>query len=197
MSFSQTPPDDADDGDRATVEQVTLTRKEYELLKTDASSAREVEDARVNQEESLLKEIEVRETKFATLEKRFRETLRERELATALAGKPIVPGAATQLIKLWRDDFEVYEERGEYRVSLNDGRNVAKTVADRLASPEFAHFCLPASRGGSPTADSTKTVSSTTINASPKTLGETIVAQWRDLAVRSKDSTRPFGLGRR
>ena len=81
--------------------------------------------------------------------------VRDRELATALAGKPLVAGAAAQLIRLWRDDFDVYEEDGRYKVAARDGRTVARSVADWLASPEYSHFCLPSSRGGTGARDRT------------------------------------------
>ncbi len=197
LSPSPTHSDEVSIESESAIERVSLTLAEYEVLKARASSSVELSPPPKFEEEALRGELELREARLATLEKRFRETLRERELATALAGKPLVPGAATQLIKLWQDDFDVYEERGEYRVSSNDGRNVTKAVADRLASPEFAHFCLPASRGGSPSAESTKVISSSGSTTPPKTLGEAILAQWRDLAGRSKDVSAPFGLGRR
>lgn len=178
-------------------ERVSLSREEYEELKASASRSNNGSPIPQFEEEALRNELALRETRVVALEKKFRETLRDRELATALAGRPLVPGAATQLIKLWQDDFDVYEERGEYRVSSNDGRNVAKAVADRLASSEFAHFCLPVSRGGSPSAEATNIVSASSPNGNPKTLGEAILAQWRDSARRPKDVSAPFGLARR
>jgi hypothetical protein len=197
MSSSETSFDEPNPQDIVGSGDITLTREEYESLKQHASEGRQIETARVSQEEALRNELALRETKVASLETRFRETLRERELATALAGRPLVAGAATQLIKLWRDDFDVYEERGEYRVSSNDGRNVAKAVADRLASPEYAHFCLPTSRGGPPSGELARTATSSNPTASPKTLGEAILTQWRDMTTRSQQPSGPFGLGRR
>src|SRR5262245_47811792 len=39
-------------------------------------------------------------------ERALRAALQEKELATALAGRPLVPGGSDQLIRLWRDDFD-------------------------------------------------------------------------------------------
>ena len=65
-------------------------------------------------------------------------------LLTALAGRPLVAGATTQLLKLWRDDFDVIEEDGKHRVCLCDGLTIDQAVAERLASAEYEpHFCLP------------------------------------------------------
>jgi hypothetical protein len=145
----------------------------------------------------LMKEIAARDQRVAELERACRDALRDRELATALAGKPLVPGAATQLIKLWRDDFDVYDEGGEYRVSAREGRTVSQAVADRLASAEYAHFCLPSSRGGAGAQDANRPVA-TIANAAPKNLGEAVLMHWRkEAASRPGDPSKPIGLGRR
>ncbi len=136
-------------------EVVTIGRAELEELRALAQStarpgraAELVADA-ARREEGLARELAAHDRKVADLESAYRKALRDRELATALAGKPLVAGAATQLIRLWRDDLDVYEESGEYRVAARDGRAVAQWVADRLGNPDYAHFCLPPSRGGS------------------------------------------------
>ena len=41
-----------------------------------------------------------------------------------LAGKPIIAGSVTQLIKLWRDELDVYEDDGAIKVATRDGRTV-------------------------------------------------------------------------
>ena len=117
-----------------------------EAVEPDASRRRP--RATVRPRIGLAQELAARDRKVAELERAYRAALRDRELATALAGKPLVAGAAAQLIKLWRDDFDVYEEDGEYRVTARDGRAVDQAVAERLAGAEYAHFCLPSSRGG-------------------------------------------------
>src|SRR3954470_11845632 len=76
------------------------------------------------------REIAAFESKAAEWERAFKSALRDRELATALAGRPLVPGAVPQLIKLWRDEFDVHEDRGEFKVSARDGRGVGQAVAE-------------------------------------------------------------------
>jgi hypothetical protein len=131
------------------------------------------------------------------LERGFKAAVRDRELATALAGRPLVPGAAAQLIKLWRDDFDVFEEGGEYRVTSRDGRPVSKAVAERLADAEYAHFSPPSSRGGAAARGSGRT-SASGVPAAPKTLGEAALQRWREAAPsRADPASGPIGLRRR
>ena len=150
-----------------------------------------------DRETILMNEIAARDQRVAELERACRDALRDRELATALAGKPLVPGAATQLIKLWRDDFDVYDEGGEYRVTAREGRTVSQAVSDRLSSAEYAHFCLPSSRGGAGARDANRPVA-TIASAAPKNLGEAVLMHWRkEAASRPGDPAKPIGLGRR
>jgi hypothetical protein len=145
----------------------------------------------------LMREIAARDQRVAELERACRSAMRDRELATALAGKPLVPGAVAQLIKLWRDDFDVYEEGGEYRVTAREGRAVGQAVAERLSSPEYAHFCLPSSRGGAGARDANRPATAVAGNA-PRNLGEAVLVDWRKgAAARSSDLAKPIGLGRR
>jgi hypothetical protein len=143
------------------------------------------------------REIAAREQKAAELERAYKAALRDRELATALIGKPLVPGAASQLIKLWRDDFEVVDEDGEIQVVARDGRGVDQAVLDRLNGPEFAHFCLPSSRGGTGAKGQNRSASTAPPPAAPKTLGEAVLLNWRESAARPQASPTPAGWGRR
>jgi hypothetical protein len=142
-------------------------------------------------------EIAARDQKAADLERAYKAALRDRELATALVGKPLVAGAAAQLIKLWRDDFEVVDEDGEIRILARDGRGVEQAVAERLAGPEFAHFCLPSSRGGTGARGQNRSASSAPPPAGPRTLGEAVVMQWREASSRAEGPPSPAGWGRR
>jgi hypothetical protein len=168
-------------------EVVTISRSELEELRAQARKAtpsgRDEPTADAGRREmALAKELAVRDRKVADLESAYRKALRDRELATALAGRPLVAGAAGQLIKLWRDDFDVYEEAGEYKIAARDGRTVAQWVADRFSGPDYAHFCLPTSRGGSGAKGLSQTgVPGVTVPAA-KTLGEAIISQWRESA---------------
>ncbi len=137
------------------------------------------------------------DARLAAREKTLREAVRDRELATALAGRSLVPGAASQLIKLWRDDFDVFETDGELKVTSRDGRSVARAIADRLEDPEYAHFRPATSRGGVATRGTGRTQTPGTPIV-PRTLGEAVVQQWREGAANRADpASGPIGLRRR
>jgi hypothetical protein len=183
-------------------EVVTISRAELEELRSLARASRSIESAgdAARREESLARELAARDRRVADLESSYRKALRDRELATALAGKPLVAGAAGQLIALWRDDFDVYEESGEYKVAARDGRAVAQWVADRLKGDDHAHFCLPSSRGGSGAKGLSQSGASggAAPVAAAKTLGEAVISQWRESAgARVAPTTGLAGWGRR
>ena len=142
-------------------------------------------------------EESARSRRVEELERGFKSAVLDRELATALAGRPLVPGAAAQLIKLWRDEFDVYEEGGTFRVVARDGQPVAKAVAERLADAAYAHFSPPTSRGGA-AARGTGRTSVSGVPTAPRTLGEAALQRWREAAsVRADPSSGPIGLRRR
>ncbi len=118
--------------------------------------------------------------------------LKEKELATALTGRPIVPGAASQLVTLWRDELEVIDEGDQLRVVTREGKPVADAVSSWLARPEYAHFCRPSSRGGS--ANPARSTTASSVNRPPRTLGEATLIRWRELS--KADPMAPIGLGR-
>ncbi len=180
-------------------EVVTISRWELDALRAKASGAapRAVAEAPEPEAAAARVEEQGRDGKAADLEKAYRAAVRDRELATALAGRSLVPGAAAQLIKLWRDDFDVHEADGELRVTARDGRTVAKAVAERLGEAEFAHFCPPASRGGA-AAKAPNRPGSTGPATPPRNLGDAVLQHWRESAsARSDPSSRPIGLRRR
>jgi len=90
------------------------------------------------------------------------------------------PGRLGNLIKLWSDDFDVYEESGEYKVVSRDGRPVSQLGRERLGGPEFAHFCLPSSRGGSGARGLSQSGAAARVTPATLTLGEAIISQWRE-----------------
>lgn len=127
----------------------------------------------------------------------LRSAIRDREIASVLAGRPLVAGAAAQLLVLWRDRFDVREEEGVYRVESTDGRPLAESVERLLAAPEFAHFMRPATRGGNLPRGG-RTESPTGPDRGPRNLGEAVVLIWREAAGRSVSGVTPMGLrGRR
>lgn len=141
------------------------------------------------------RELSERERKAAEWERSYKGALRDLELATALAGRPLVPGAAAQLIKLWRDDFDVYEEQGALKVASRDGRPIGQAVAERLAAPEYAHFCQPTSRGGTAQPGAARPASAGPVDLTPRTLGEAAILRWREGAERQQaGAATPIGL---
>lgn len=127
----------------------------------------------------------------------YKAAVRDRELATALAGRPLVPGAAAQLVRLWRDDLDVIEEDGKVRVVARDGRPVQKAVSDWLSSPDFAHFRAPATRGGTRPPAEARGPANPSTAAEPRTLGENVLRQWRATVSGPTSPATPVGLGRR
>lgn len=127
----------------------------------------------------------------------YKAAVRDRELATALAGRPLVPGAASQLVRLWRDELDVIEEDGKVRVVARDGRPLQKAVADWISSPEFAHFRAPASRGGTRPPAEARGPANPSTPAGPRTLGENVLQQWRATSSGPTSPSTPVGLGRR
>jgi hypothetical protein len=203
-------PDIEPEGGSSTDEFVTISRAELDELKARAEAAppssgkpgetpsalEEFAGTLKAREAAHSREIAAREHKVVELERVYKAALRDRELATALVGKPLVPGAAAQLIKLWRDDFEVVDEDGEIRILARDGRGVDQAVADRLNGPDFAHFCLPSSRGGTGARGQNRSASAAPTPAPPKTLGEAVLQRWRESASRPQGPP-PTGWGRR
>jgi len=174
---------------------VTISKAELEELRTRADQVG-TSDLKAR-EAAHTREIAARDQKATELERAYKAAVRDRELATALVGKPLVPGAASQLIKLWRDDFEVIDEDGEIQVLAKDGRGVDQAVLDRLNGPEFAHFCLPSSRGGTSARGQNRSATTAPAPVAPRTLGEAVLRDWRESAARPQTPTTPSGWGRR
>ncbi|WZO98186.1 hypothetical protein EP7_005242 [Isosphaeraceae bacterium EP7] len=181
---------------------VTISRAELDALRLQAagppeeprpSRSREAEE----RTEALAAELAGMEKKASAWEQAFKGAMRDREVATALAGRPLVSGAVGQLLKLWRDDFEVFEREGRHEVVSRDGRPASDVVAERLKSSEYAHFALPSSRGGVGGRDVASPVPGAAARGtSPRTLGEAVVSQWRSMDRPDSGATGPVGLGR-
>lgn len=195
------------DGAPGDEEAVTISRAELAMLRAGAGALAEFDsklDAARAEWAAALRDRDVEhsrslaeaERKATTLERAYKSAVLDRELATALAGKPLVPGAAEQLIRLWRDAFEVVDDDGTIRVVSQEGRGVAQAVADRLAGPEFAHFCLPSSRGGAGSRGQNRGATPPAAPPAPRTLGEAIIHQWRASASPAA-APGPPGWGRR
>jgi hypothetical protein len=182
---------------------VTISRAELDALRglaaayeAEGSGPSRPDPEAAGEHSRLARELAARERRLAELERAFMAAVRDRELATALAGRPLVAGAAAQLIKLWRDDFDAYEEGGAYKVASKDGRPVSQVVGEWLGAPEFAHFCLPTSRGGTGARDVNKPAGAAAPPA-PRNLGEAVVNKWREeSAARPDNMFKPIGLRR-
>src|SRR4051812_2133076 len=102
-------PDDAHEGGSAAPDElVTISRWELEALRAQASgtTGRPAEEAPAAAPAPVPTPTHAREAvapdgRAAEIERLYRAAIRDRELATALAGRPLVPGAAGQLLKLW------------------------------------------------------------------------------------------------
>lgn len=142
-------------------------------------------------------ELDRRERRVSELEGALRTAMKDRELATALAGRSLVPGAATQLMKLWREELQVVEDETGCKVATVDGRSVSQAVSDWLSSQEYSHFCLPTSIGGSGSRDSVRPTERQAGTSTPKNLGEAVVMRWREeSASRTNNLLKPIGLRR-
>ena len=156
------------------------------------------DEARLQQlEASYAERLAEQARKSAEWERACKSAILDRELATALAGRPLVPGAATQLLKLWRDDFDVLGEADSGRVVARDGRTLSQVVAERLSSPEYAHFCQPTSRGGTATNGPGRFAGPGPDPTPPRNLGEVALRRWLEAATRPGDAVVPVGLSRR
>jgi len=191
-------------GSTSSEEVVAITRVELDRLRARAGESEdqpawraEVESRIAAQEAAHARELTARDRRVDDLERAYRAALRDKELATALAGKPLIPGAAAQLIKLWREDFDVYDEGGERRVAARDGRPVIQAVAELLAGPEYAHFCHPSSRGGPDVRGANRPA--IPAPPGPRNLGEAAIQRWHDsaAALRADAGRSSIGLGRR
>jgi hypothetical protein len=137
----------------------------------------------------------LQDERTAGMERAYRSALLDRELATVLAGKPIIAGSVTQLIKLWRDELDVYEDDGAIKVATRDGRTVVQAVNDWLASPDYSHFCRATSRGGTGSQGLGPTSGPST-SPGPRSLGEAILSQWREVKPPPGQTTGLPGWGR-
>ena len=120
--------------------------------------------------------------RLADLERELREAVRDREIAKALLGKPLVPGAAGQLLRLWREEFDVVADGDRLVVVSPEGRGVSESIDAFLDRPDYAHFRAASTRGGTglPGAGRSATPGSAIRAASPpRTLGESILERWR------------------
>lgn len=166
-----------------------------------AALRRDFEAALRDQQTTHREAVSRLEARAEGLQQAYRTAIKERELATALAGRPLVAGGASQLIKLLRDEVDVVEEDGQFRVVTRDGKPLARAMGDWLASEEYSHFCRPVPRVGTavPGAGINRTSGAAPTPAAPgpRTLGEATVQRWRESSSQAAGGTPPIGLHRR
>jgi hypothetical protein len=74
---------------------------------------------------------------------------------------------------------------------------VGQVVGDWLSTPEYSHFCLPSSKGGTAGGNASRPVGASISLGGPKNLGEAIVIKWREeSATRPNHLQKPIGLRR-
>ena len=122
-------------------------RKEQDLL-AEKGNTEAAKQALQHAREAHDREMAAERGKLAETDRRSRTAFRDRELALALSGKPLVEGAAPQLMKLMRDAVEAHPEGDGYSVRTTDFINVNDYVARELAKPEYAHFLRATTTGG-------------------------------------------------
>lgn len=202
-------PDQGGEGELAGDEMVSIPAEELAALRLAASGASRPSDAEAEAEAEAEERLRATERRYdeelSRLAKKaerwegaFKAALKEKELAAALAGRPLVPGAASQLIKLWREELSIVDEAEGPRVASRDGRSVAEAVSSWLSSPEYAHFSRAASRGGTAPPGDTRSAATAPSPPPPRTLGEAVLDRWREAAQAARrDPAAPIGLGRR
>lgn len=112
----------------------------------------------------------------------------ERELALALSGQALLPGVAGQLLRLWRDTVVAQPEaQGHgFEVKSADGRQLGDAVKEWLQSPEFQHFRVAGTRGGTAVRSeaASATERSVAAGSTPRSLNEIVIHQWRQRSAR-------------
>lgn len=198
-------PDTTDEGTPVADEMVSISASDLEALRAAAASAKKISEANDRAAERSLANDRLREEEIARWSKKaedweraFKTATKEKELAAVLASRPLVQGAASQLIKLWRDELEVIDDAGQIRVATRDGRSVSDAVNTWLASSEYAHFSRPSSRGGTTPPGDSRSTATAPAAPPPKNLGEAVLMRWREaLQGNRQDPDAPIGLGRR
>jgi hypothetical protein len=183
-------------------------RTEVETLRgerhTRQAGERDVEEKKLKDKGEYETLIRQRDDKIKTLtdtqtarEHRYRESARDQALTEALAatGLSLTKGASTQLLKLWRDDFEVVEASdGSIKVQTKDWKTPAQVVKERLATEDYANFVLAGSKGGSGGGGGNRPNATALDPDKPLSLLEKIVARKAAEAAKASPGGRPIGL---
>lgn len=127
-------------------------KQEQSEAKADREKAEEEKAKAKGEYEKLLQardaKIKAEAERAAKLEQRAKTSTLQRDLASAIAGHPILAGKAAQLQRLLSDGLEVVEDGEGWKTQSLDGKDVAEYVAEALASDEYSHFIQAEKRGG-------------------------------------------------
>ena len=115
------------------------------------------------------------------LEERSKRYALDRELALALASKPLVAGGAEHLTRLLRDDFQVAPAGDSFVVQSKDFRSVGDYLGAMLGRPEYQCFV----RSNNPTGGSgaqggglgrPDSPANPAVDATPQTFSDAVIA---------------------
>jgi hypothetical protein len=190
---------------RSEVARLREAAQTLDQLRVDQERGEEERRIKEGKWEELVKDykdkLEGETRKLQERDRAFKASLRDRELASALAQHSLLPGAARQLLALVRDQFDVHDEGGQVAVKSRGFDPVDEAVRQILAQPEYAHFLRPTSQGGvgATAAQLTHQTPSPLAGAlpPPTNLGEAIVQQWqtRRQQATASPGMLPVGLG--
>ncbi len=192
----------------AHLEAETTTRNEAaraEKIKLQVANG-EIEAALRTQREDAEKALTTERVTRQGIEERAKRYAIDGDMARELAGQKLVPGAAEQLCHLWRSQLVAEPHGDSYRVQTPTFQSVKDFVSTQLAQPNYAHFLMPGTSGGTggtaggglssptPSANATPAVE-------PKTLGEAVILHMQGLKQSKSadprlDLSSPMGLRR-
>jgi hypothetical protein len=155
---------------------------------------REQKDAELSTERGRLAQTEERAKRYAL----------DGELSRALASANLVSAAAVhQLAGLFRSEFQVHAEGEGFVVRTPTFQSVGQFIAEKLASPDYAHFVRAGTTGGSGGAGSQAAPTQpaqTPPPAAPANLGEAVILHMQGMQKAQGDPQQamalPFGLKR-
>jgi hypothetical protein len=154
------------------------------------------------QREQSQAELQAERTRLKDIEERAKRYALDRELALALASKPLVQGGAEHLTRLLRDDFSVAASGDSFVVQSKDFRSVNDYIGAMLGRPDYQCFIKPNNPGGGSGAVGTQAVQTGTLppaDAPPATFSDAVIAMAKAKAAAGNtnpqlDRTVPFGL---
>jgi hypothetical protein len=167
-----------------TQRETAATEERIRLMTEKGQAENAVKELRTQKDAELATE----KTARVSLEDRAKRYALDGELSRVLASQPIVPGAADQLTKLWRGEFQVDHSGDSFTVRTPTFQTVPDFVTAQLARPEYSHFIRASNPGGGTAGGTAGTqLAAPTSPANPdalivpKTFGEAIILQMQEL----------------